>query len=143
MNLHHFKGAHALSLIGRVLLALLFLASGLGKLAAPVATQGYIAAVGVPQPMLTYGAAVIVEVAFGLFLLVGYRARMAALVLAGFTVVATILFHSNLADQNQFIHVMKNLAIIGGLLHVAATGTRPFGSHLRMLGRGGSQASAG
>ena len=110
------------SLVARILLALLFLGSGLGKLAAPAGTQAYMAASGVPMVSLAYIAAIVAEVGGGLLLLVGYRTRLAAFTLTVFTLAATVLFHSNMADQNQMIHVMKNLAIIGGLLNVAAFG---------------------
>jgi putative oxidoreductase len=112
----------ALPLAGRILLASIFIASGLGKLAAPAATQGYIASVGAPLPLLAYAVAVIVELAGGAMLLVGYRTKAAALTLAVFTIAAAALFHNNFADQMQMIMFMKNLAITGGLLHVVAFG---------------------
>jgi putative oxidoreductase len=112
----------AVSLIGRILLAAIFVVSGLGKLAAAGATQGYIASVGLPAPMLVYLVAVVVELGGGVLLLIGYRTRPAALALAVFSVVAAALFHHALGDQNQFIHFLKNLAIAGGLLQVVAFG---------------------
>jgi putative oxidoreductase len=111
-----------LSSVGRVLLALIFILSGIGKIGAPEATQGYIASVGMPVPMLAYLAAIVAEVGGGVLLLLGYRARLVSLLLAAFTVVVGLLFHSNLGDQNQMIHFLKNLAIAGGLLQVAAFG---------------------
>jgi len=114
--------AGAIPLIGRILLAVPFILSGVGKLAAPAATQGYIAAMGVPAPVLAYVAALIVELGFAAFLLVGYRTRIAALVLAAFTIAAGLIFHNNFADQNQFIHFMKNVMLAGGLLQVVAFG---------------------
>jgi putative oxidoreductase len=108
--------------IGRVLLAAIFVMSGIGKLFDPAGTIGYISAVGLPLPQVGYALAVIVEMAGGLLLIAGYQTRIAALSLAGFTLVAAIFFHNQFADQNQFIHFMKNLAIVGGLLHVAAFG---------------------
>jgi len=116
----------AVPLVGRVLLALIFLVSGFGKLAAPAATQGYIGAVGLPAPLLAYVAAVVVEIGGGLLLLAGYRTRVAAAALAVFSIVAGLLFHHALGDQNQFIHLLKNLAIAGGLLQVAAFGAGPW-----------------
>ncbi len=109
--------------LGRWLLAAIFLVSGFGKLMDPAGTIGYITAVGLPLPELGYALAVIIEVGGGLLLVLGYQARIAALALAVFTLVAGIAFHSNFGDQNQFIHFMKNLAIAGGLLQVAAFGT--------------------
>lgn len=112
----------ALALAGRILLALTFLLSGLGKLGAPSATQGYIAAMGLPAPLLAYLGAVLVEVGGGALLLVGYRTKVVAIVLALFCVVTALIFHRALDDQNQMIHFFKNLAMAGGLLQVAAFG---------------------
>jgi putative oxidoreductase len=109
-------------LLGRVLIAALFLPSGLGKIAAPAATQAYIAAAGLPLPFLAYRAAVAVEIGGGLLLVVGYRSRWVALALAVFTVAAAFGFHDNFADENQMVHFFKNIAIAGGLLQVVAFG---------------------
>ena len=109
-------------LIGRILLGTLFLASGLGKIADPAGTIGYIGYAGLPAPTLAYVAALVAEVGGGLLLIVGYQARIAAAALAVFTVLAAVFFHNNFADQNQMIHFMKNLAITGGLLQVIAFG---------------------
>lgn len=107
---------------GRALLAPLFLISGVGKLTAFTATIGYIGSVGLPFPELAYVGAVAVELIGGLMLLVGYRTRWVALALALFTLATAFLFHSALADQNQFIHFLKNIAVTGGLIQVAAFG---------------------
>lgn len=108
--------------IGRLLLAAIFLISGVGKLFNPAGTIGYIGAVGLPLAELGYWLAVIVEIGGGLLLIAGYRTRMVALVLAAFTLFAAVAFHSNFGDQNQFIHFLKNIAIVGGLLQVVAFG---------------------
>lgn len=113
---------NVLAAVGRLLIALIFIASGLGKIAAPGATQGYIASVGLPLPMVSYLFAVIVELAGGIVILIGYQARMTGLVLAAFTLATAMIFHTNFADQNQMIHFLKNIAISGGLLQVAAFG---------------------
>jgi putative oxidoreductase len=96
------------------------------KLADPAGTQGYIASVGLPLPLLGYIVALVVEIGGGVMLLVGYRSRLAALALAAFAVAAAVFFHHALGDQNQFIHFMKNLAITGGLLQVVAFGPGTF-----------------
>jgi len=111
-----------LAAVGRLLIALIFIASGLGKIAAPGATQGYIASVGLPMPMVSYLIAVLVELAGGIVILIGYQARITGLVLAAFTLATAMIFHTNFADQNQMIHFLKNIAISGGLLQVAAFG---------------------
>lgn len=115
-----------LAAVGRLLIALIFIASGLGKIAAPGATQGYIAAVGLPLPMLSYLIAVLVELAGGILILIGYQVRLTGLVLAAFTLATAVIFHTNFADQNQMIHFLKNVAIAGGLLQVAAFGAGSF-----------------
>ena len=115
----------AVPLIGRILLAVIIL-SGVSKLANPAGTQGYIASVGLPLPLLAYIVAVVVEIGGGVLLLAGYRTRLAALAMAVFTVAAAVFFHHAFGDQNQFIHFMKNIAITGGLLQVFAFGAGAF-----------------
>lgn len=122
-----------LAAAGRLLLAAIFLISGLGKLADPAGTQAYIAAAGLPAPLLAFVAAVAVEVGGGILLIVGYRTRPVALAIAGFSIVAALGFHSNFADMNQMIHFFKNLAMAGGLLQVAAFGAGPFSVDARRV----------
>jgi putative oxidoreductase len=110
------------ALVGRVLIAVLFLLSGFGKLAAPAATQGYIAAMGLPAPLAAYLVALVVEVIGGALLVVGFQTRIVAAGMAVFTLLTAVFFHSHLADQNQMIHFFKNFAILGGLLQVVAYG---------------------
>jgi putative oxidoreductase len=114
------------AVIGRILLSLIFVVSGFGKLAAPAATKAYMAAMSVPLIDLAYIGAVAVELGVGLALLLGYRTRIAGLILAVFSVVTGLIFHSNFGDQNQMIHFMKNLAMAGGMLQVAAYGSEYF-----------------
>jgi putative oxidoreductase len=106
----------------RVLLAALFIVSGIQKLFVPDMIEGYIASVGLPFPSLVYVLTIAIEVGAGGLLLVGFRTRLMAWVLAAFTVAAALIFHRALGDPNQFVHFAKNLAIAGGLLHVAAFG---------------------
>jgi len=108
--------------VGRLLLGTLFLFSGIGKLAAPAATMGYIGASGMPFPLLAYLGAIGVEIGLASLLLVGYRTRWVAAIMAGFTILTAVVFHNNLADQNQLIHFLKNIAIAGGLLQIVAFG---------------------
>jgi putative oxidoreductase len=110
----------------RALLASLFLISGVQKLFVPAMIQGYIASVGLPFPSLVYAITIVIEIGAGALLLVGFRTRLMAAVLAAFTVAAALIFHSALGDPNQFVHFLKNLAIAGGLLHVAAVGAGAF-----------------
>jgi putative oxidoreductase len=114
-------------LIARVLLALMFLGAGIEKLTGLEGTAGYIASVGLPLPKLLAIGAGLLEVLGSVLLIVGWHARWAALALAGFTLLATFLFHAFWAlpkDQQmmQMLMFMKNLAAIGGLLMVFAYG---------------------
>ena len=122
-----------LAAAGRVLLAAIFLISGLGKLADPAGTQADIAAAGLPAPLLAYLAAVAVEVGGGVLLVVGYHTRVVAIAIAGFSLVAALAFHNNFADMNQMIHFLKNVAMAGGLLQVAAFGAGSFSLDTRRL----------
>ena len=108
--------------VGRLLIAAIFLISGAGKIAAPAGTVAYIASAGLPLPSLAFAGAATVELLGGLALVLGYRTRLVALVLAVFSILAALSFHSALADQNQFIHFFKNVAMAGGLLQVVAFG---------------------
>ena len=112
--------------LGRLLIALIFVLSGLSKIAAPANTIAYIQSAGAPFAPAAFGIAAVVEVIGGLALLVGFQTRLVAAILATFTLAAAVLFHNNLADQNQMIHFMKNLAITGGLLQVIAFGAGAF-----------------
>ncbi|EJL83647.1 putative membrane protein [Herbaspirillum sp. CF444] len=115
-----------LPLVARLLLASLFLISGIGKLSAPAATIGYITAMGLPFPTLGYVIALIVELGGGLLLVFGFQTRLTALALALFSIVTGLVFHSAVGDQNQMIHLLKNISIAGGLLQVVAFGAGAF-----------------
>jgi putative oxidoreductase len=119
-------GPSAVAAFGRLLLATIFLLSGLEKITAVGDTIAYIGNSGLPAPELAYGAAVVVEIFGGLALLLGYKTRIVAAALAVFTIAAALAFHADLGDQNQFIHFMKNIAMAGGLLQVLAFGPGSF-----------------
>src|SRR6266436_6358648 len=107
---------------GRLMIATVFVLSGLGKIAAPAITQAYIASIGLPLPIVGYLIAVVVEVAGGLLLAAGYRTTFVATGMAVFTLATAVFFHNNFADRNQMIHFLKNIAMAGGLFQVAAFG---------------------
>ena len=116
-----------LALVGRLLLALLFLPAGIMKIGGFAGTAGYIGSKGLPLPELGAMIAIIVEVGGGLALIAGFGTRMAALALAVFTLVATFVFHNFWgvpADQAMMQQLMfyKNIAVVGGLLVLAAHG---------------------
>ena len=119
--------------IDRLLLASIFVLSGFSKISAPEATQGYIASVGLPVPMLANLAAIVAELGGGILLVVGYHARVVSLLLAAFTVVTALFFHRNFGDQNQMMHFLKNIAIAGGLLQITAFGADRFSLDARRL----------
>jgi putative oxidoreductase len=106
-------------LIGRILLAAIFLESGINKIGGYAATQGYMESAGVPGALLP--AVIVIEVIGALALIVGYRTRIVALALAVFTILAALLFH-RAPDQMQHLMLMKNLAIAGGMLILTARG---------------------
>lgn len=107
-------------LLGRVLLSALFLWAGAGKLMAYADTQAYMTAMGVSPALLP--PVVALELLGGLALLLGMALRPAALLLAGFTLLAGLLFHLDGSDHVQTILLMKNLAIAGGLLALGIAG---------------------
>jgi putative oxidoreductase len=116
------EGTRFLPLLGRVLIGLPFLMSGLGKVATYGATTAYIGSVGLPLAPLGWAIAVAFEVGGGLLMILGFRARGVATGLAVFTLATAIFFHNNFAVQNQMIHFLKNIMIIGGLLQIAHFG---------------------
>ena len=112
-----------LTLLGRVLLGLIFLISGIHKITDPHGTQQYMIMMGMTRmTTLLYLGAVAVELGGALSLLLGYRARMGGWLLFLFMIPTTLIFHTNFGDPNQLIHFLKNLAIMGGLLYVAGYG---------------------
>jgi putative oxidoreductase len=115
-----------IALIGRVLIAVLFLMSGISKVVAPAATQGYIAAMGLPAPVAAYFGSICVELIGSVLLIAGFQVRIVAAGMAVFTLLTAVFFHTNFADQNQMIHFLKNFAILGGLLQVVAFGPGGF-----------------
>lgn len=109
-------------LIGRVLLATIFIYSGFGKITGFEATAGYMAAYGMPMTKLLLVGAIALELGGGLSILTGYKARWGAAALVLFTIPATFIFHAfwTISDPGQaFVEelmFLKNLAIVGGLL---------------------------
>ena len=118
-------------LVGRILLALIFIISGFGKIMGFDATLGYIRSAGLPFAQLSAMAAIVVELGGGILLVLGWKARWAAAALFVFVLVAALYFHAFWAsppDQAmmQQIQFMKNLAIMGGMLYVVAYGSGPY-----------------
>lgn len=109
-------------LVGRIFLSIMFILAGFSKLTAIAGTAGWFESLGIPAPTLAAVGSGVVELVGGLAILVGFKTRIAALVLAIFTVAATLIAHTNLADQVQQLFFMKNLAVTGGFLILAAAG---------------------
>ncbi|MGJ8623560.1 MAG: DoxX family protein [Yoonia sp.] len=125
--------------VARILLALMFIISGLQKISGYEGTQGYMEFMGVPGALLPI--VIVLEVVAGIGLLIGFQARISAILLAGFTIVAGTLFHlvpsfgmEGMAAQNEVIHFMKNLSITGGLLLVVTFGAGAFSVDNRRSG---------
>lgn len=111
-------------LLGRVMLALIFVIAGVGKLSDPAGTAGYMQAMGVPTLLLW--PTIALELLGGLAIAVGFKIRYAAFALAGFSVLTAIIFHTNFAEQMQSILFLKNIAMAGGLLLLAVGGKTAF-----------------
>jgi putative oxidoreductase len=111
-------------LAGRVLLAALFLVTGLGKIGGYAATAGYMASVGVPGALLPLVIAT--EVLGAAAIIIGWKTQIIAFMLAGFTLLSALIFHANFADQTQMIMFLKNLSIAGGFLLLVANGAGRF-----------------
>lgn len=111
---------NAAELTGRALLVTLFLLSGIGKITAYGATAGYMASAGVPGALLPL--VIVMEISGSLAIVLGWQTRLVAVLLAGFTLLAGVLFHNNFGDQTQMIMFLKNLSITGAFLMLAANG---------------------
>jgi len=109
---------------GRVLIALIFVMSGISKLGSFAGTQAYMESAGVPGMLLP--VVIALELLGGLAIILGWHTRLAAFLLAGFTLLSGILFHGNFGDQMQMIMFMKNVAIAGGFLMIVALGAGPW-----------------
>lgn len=119
--------AYAIALMGRILLAAMFVLAGFDKIGGFEGTAGYIASVGLPLAEVLTVLTIAVEIGAGLALILGFQVRIAALLLAGFTLVASVLFHNYWAmpaDQVfvQQLMFMKNISVAGGLLMIVALG---------------------
>jgi putative oxidoreductase len=128
-----------LSLAGRLLLAALFLPAGIGKITGFAGTVGYIGSVGLPLPTVAAVVAILVEVGGGLALIAGFGTRVAALVLALFTLVASFFFHNYWgvpADQAfvQQLLFFKNVGVVGGLFVLVAHGAGAWSVDARRQG---------
>jgi putative oxidoreductase len=115
---------HIVELIGRILLSALFLIEGIGKIFMQEDVVMYMENYGIPG--ILFIPAVILEILFPLLLIVGYKTKMAAFVMALFTFTVAIIFHTDFSDGMQLIFFLKDLAIAGGFMIIIAYGSNKF-----------------
>lgn len=113
-----------IQLIARIMLALIFILAGIGKIMDPAGTIGYMQSVGLPAILLW--PTIALELLGGIALAIGYRTPIAAFALAAFSIAAAVIFHNNFADKIQMILFLKNIAIAGGLLLLAVGSTTAY-----------------
>jgi len=117
-------------LAGRILLAVLFLLSGLGKIGAYAGTAAYMSSLGVPAALLP--VVIAAEVLGALAIIAGWKTRVTAVLLAGFSLLTALIFHHNFGDQIQMIMFLKNVSIAGGFLLLVAHGSGPLSIDRRL-----------
>jgi putative oxidoreductase len=125
----------ATALLGRAAMSVIFILAGLMKAVGWTGTVGLMAALKMPVPEAAAAVTVLIELGGGLLLLIGFQVRIAAVVLAVWCLATAAVAHSDLADHEQMINAVKNLAIFGGLLQVAAFGGGRFSFGRRRGGR--------
>lgn len=111
-------------LLARILLSAIFIKSGFGKILEPMSTQQYMAAKGLPFPGFLLVATIFVLLMGGFSILLGYQARWGALLLIGFLIPATLIFHTQFPEEE--ISFFKNLGLMGGLFMIVAFGAGPY-----------------
>ena len=115
---------HILALFGRIFLSVLFLAEGIRKFFFQEETIMYMEDFGVPE--ILFFPSIFVEILFPLLLIIGYKTKIAALVMALFTLTVAIIFHTDFSDGMQLIFFLKDLAIAGGFMIIIAYGSNKF-----------------
>jgi putative oxidoreductase len=120
------------ALLGRILIAAIFLIAGFQKISGYAGTAGYMEAMGVPGALLP--AVIALEIGGALAIIAGWQTRVAAALLAGFSVLSAVIFHADFADQMQTIMFLKNLAIAGGFLFLVANGPGAYALDTRAAG---------
>ena len=115
LNIQIFSGP-----FGRILISVIFVMAGLNKISGFEGTAGYMDKMGVPGTLLPL--VIVLEVIGGLAIIVGWKTRLVAFSLAGFSILSAIIFHGDFTDQTNMIMFMKNIAIAGGFLFLVANG---------------------
>ena len=108
------------ALLGRLFISLIFLVAGINKITGYSGTAGYMDAMGVPSVLLPL--VIFTEIFGALAIMVGFKTRLVAFLMAGFSLLSAMIFHWDFADQTQSIMFMKNVAIAGGFLFLVAHG---------------------
>ena len=116
------SGNSPVILVARILISILFILAGFGKLTAISATAGWFGSIGLPMPTVTTVIVGLVELLGGISVLVGFQTRIAAIVLAVFTLAATAVAHLDFSQAGNALMLQKNLGITGGLLLLAVLG---------------------
>lgn len=107
-------------LIGRLFISLIFIVTGIGKISGYSGTAGYMEAMGIPGVLLPL--VIFTEIGGGLAIILGFKTRLVAFLLAGFCLLSALIFHFDFSDQMQSLMFMKNVAIAGGFLFLVAHG---------------------
>ncbi len=111
---------HIVEFIGRILLSALFLIEGIGKISMQEDVIMYMADYGVPE--ILFIPAIILEILFPLLLIIGYKTKLSALIMALFTLTVAIIFHTNFSEEMQVIFFLKDIAIAGGFMIITVYG---------------------
>jgi putative oxidoreductase len=123
------------SLIGRILLVLIFFISGIGKIGSFEGTAQYMAKFGMFYPSFFLFGAIILELVGSITVILGYFARFGALLLFIFLIPTTLIFHTDFKDPMQMIHFMKNVSMFGGCLLLLSSGAGRFSLDYVLRGR--------
>lgn len=118
-------------LVGRILLSVLFILAGFGKLTAIGGTAGWFGSIGLPAPTVVAVVVGLLEFFGGLAVLAGFYSRIAAIALAVFTIAASLIAHTDFSDMSQALFFQKNLGIAGGFLLLAVFGPGAFAINRR------------
>ena len=119
-----------LELVGRIFISLIFLIAGVGKIFNYEGTIGYMESFGVPGYLLI--PAIIIEILFPLLVIIGYKTKLAAIILSLFTISLAIIFHTDFSNQMQLMSFLKNLAIAGGFLIIFVRGAGKYSIDQRL-----------
>lgn len=117
--------------VGRIWLAAIFLISGIGKIGAYSDTVAYMRSAGLSGELLPL--VIVAEILGAMAIIVGYQTRITAFLLAGFTLIAGLVFHQNVGDPNQATHLLKNVAIAGGFLVLTFHGAGAYSLDQRLV----------